>query len=149
MDMGLVKIACLPGFRFRGNHIERHGIVPQGGVIQRILPVGTAQRAIDIVQIHIGFSFHKIAQTHVLLSESVFGIELIIAASLPGPIGSQIRAARRNADAQIEVNPLIHAVVQYTGGVNSPQSAAYIHNAGFHTHLTDTAHFLFSRNRLF
>ena len=66
--------------------------------------------------------------------------------ALPCRIGSQVCASRRNADAQVKGNALIHTIVQHTCGGNSAQSAAHIYNADFH--VTGTARFLFSQNRL-
>ena len=76
---------------------------------------------------------HQIAHAHVLFAEGVILIKGLVAAMLPGHIGRHIGAARRHADAAVELHAFFHTAVQHARAVNASQAAAHINDTGFHT----------------
>ena len=136
----LGEVLRLARVRVRRDDDHLRWIVPKARIVQRILAIGIAQRAVHIVQIDKRPPPQEIAQAHVLLAKGVFGVKRVVSSALPGEIRRNVRAAGRHADAQVELDARVQAVIEYAHRVNSAQSAAHVDDSGFHKSASSVFH---------
>ena len=73
---------------------------------------------------------YEIVEAHILLALSVVHIKTLDSVMVSGGIRDEIRAARRDAYAQVEVYSPLNKPVINACGKNSAHSAADINNTG-------------------
>ena len=74
----------------------------------------------------------EVFHAHVLRAQRVFRVEAVVAPPLPRGKACDIRAAGRNADADVEANAPIDAAVEHARGVDPPHAAADVDQRRFH-----------------
>lgn len=107
----------------------RHAAGHERIVVERVLAVFVHQCAVNVIKTQIRPVAQEIAQTHVLGAWAVLGVEPQRAAALAREVRGDVRGAGGDAQAVVEMDAVVEAVVEHAGAVGAAQAAAHVDDA--------------------